>query len=123
MHDGQRAAGWRPAWQGRDTARRPRAEVHDRARAIVSALAATGHPATIAELLTAAPGLAASTAYRNTAVLGEAGVVIRTGGKAEFARFELSEELSGQHHHHIVCTDCGLVLDTSSSPGLKAALA
>jgi Fe2+ or Zn2+ uptake regulation protein len=92
-------------------------------RAIVSALAATGHPATIAELLTAAPGLAASTAYRNMAVLGEAGIIIRIGGTDEFARFELSEELSGQHHHHIVCTDCGLVLDTSSSPGLEAALA
>ena len=92
-------------------------------RAIVGALAATGHPATITELLAAAPGLAASTAYRNMAVLGEAGVVIRIGGTDEFARFELSEELSGQHHHHIVCTDCGLVLDTSSSPGLEDALA
>jgi Fur family transcriptional regulator, ferric uptake regulator len=92
-------------------------------RAIVSALAATGHPATIAELQGAAPGLPASTAYRNMTVLSEAGIVIRIGGTDEFARFELSEELSGQHHHHIVCTDCGLVLDTSSSPGLEDALA
>jgi Fe2+ or Zn2+ uptake regulation protein len=92
-------------------------------QAIVNALVATGHPATIAELLAAAPGLAASTAYRNMTVLGEAGIVIRIGGTDEFARFELSEELSGQHHHHIVCTDCGLVVDTGSSPGLEAALA
>jgi Fe2+ or Zn2+ uptake regulation protein len=81
-----------------------------------------GHPATIAELLAASPGLAASTAYRNMTVLGAAGIVIRLGGTDEFARFELSEELSGQHHHHVVCTDCGLVLDTGSSPGLEAAL-
>jgi Fur family transcriptional regulator, ferric uptake regulator len=92
-------------------------------RAIVGALAEAGRPATIAELLTAASGLAASTAYRNMAVLGEAGIVIRIGGTDEFARFELSEELSGRHHHHITCTDCGLVLDTGSSPGLEAALA
>jgi Fe2+ or Zn2+ uptake regulation protein len=91
-------------------------------RAIVNALAAIGHPATIAELLAASPGLAASTAYRNMTVLGDAGIVIRLGGTDEFARFELSEELSGQHHHHVVCTDCGLVLDTGSSPGLEAAL-
>jgi Fe2+ or Zn2+ uptake regulation protein len=91
-------------------------------QAIVNALAAIGHPATIAELLAASPGLAASTAYRNMTVLGDAGIVVRLGGTDEFARFELSEELSGQHHHHVVCTDCGLVLDTGSSPGLEAAL-
>jgi hypothetical protein len=39
------------------------------------------------------------------------------------ARFELSEELSGQHHndYHVVCTNCGLVPGTVSSPGLEAA--
>ncbi|HEX8008549.1 MAG TPA: Fur family transcriptional regulator [Trebonia sp.] len=92
-------------------------------RVIVDALVTTGRPATITELLSAAPGLATSTAYRNMTVLGEAGIVVRLGGTGEFARFELSEELSGRHHHHIVCTDCGLVLDTGSSPGLEAALA
>jgi hypothetical protein len=56
-------------------------------------------------------------------VLGGAGIIVRLGGTDEFARFELSEELSGQHLHHLVCTDCGLVLDTGSSPGLEAALA
>jgi Fe2+ or Zn2+ uptake regulation protein len=95
-------------------------------RSIVAALAAlagAGHPATIAELLAAVPGLAASTAYRNMVVLGEADVVIRIGGTDEFARFELSEELSGRHHHHVVCTDCGRVLDTGAPAGLEAALA
>jgi Fe2+ or Zn2+ uptake regulation protein len=92
-------------------------------RAIVGALAEMGHPATITELLAVAPGLAASTAYRNMTVLGEAGIVIRIGGTDEFARFELSEELSGRHHHHVVCTDCGLVLDTGAPAPLEAALA
>ena len=91
-------------------------------RVIVAALAAMGHPATIAELLDAAPGLAASTAYRNMAVLSEAGIVIRIGSADEFARFELSEGLGRQHHHHIICTNCGVILDTGSSASLEAAL-
>lgn len=91
-------------------------------RAMVAALAAMGHPATIAELLGAVPGLAASTTYRNITVLGQAGIVTRISGTGEFGRFELAEELAGQHHHHITCTNCGLVLDTRSSASLEAAL-
>lgn len=92
-------------------------------RAIVDALARSGRPATIGELLTAADGLAASTAYRNLTVLSEAGVVTRVSGADEFGRFELSEQYGGRHHHHVVCTDCGLVLDTGAPPRLEAALA
>jgi Fur family transcriptional regulator, ferric uptake regulator len=90
---------------------------------VVEALASSGRPATISELLGATPGLAASTAYRNLTVLSEAGVVTRISGAGEFGRFELSEQFSGLHHHHVVCTDCGLVLDTGAPPGLEAALA
>lgn len=91
-------------------------------RLIIEALAGVGRPATIGELLGATHGLAASTAYRNLTILSEAGVVTRISGADEFGRFELSEEFSGLHHHHVVCTDCGLVLDTWAPPGLEAAL-
>ena len=91
-------------------------------RAMVAALAAIGHPATITELLIAVPGLAASTTYRNITVLGEAGIVTRIDGTDEFGRFELTEELAGHHHHHVICTNCGLVLDTRTSASLEAAL-
>jgi Fur family transcriptional regulator, ferric uptake regulator len=89
---------------------------------LVEALAALGRPATIAELLVAAPGLATSTAYRNLTVLSEAGAVSRVSGGDEFGRFELSEQLSGEHHHHAVCVSCGIVLDTRVSARLEAAL-
>lgn len=92
-------------------------------RAIVDALAGLGRPATIAELLKAVPGLAASTAYRNLTVLSDAGVLRRVSGTDEFGRFELSEELSGRHHHHVICADCGLVIDAVASARLEAALA
>ncbi len=92
-------------------------------REIVHALAGLGRPATIAELLAATRDLPQSTAYRNLAVLADADVVRRVSGPDGFARFELSEALSGDHHHHVVCESCGLVIDAATSPRLEAALA
>jgi Fur family transcriptional regulator, ferric uptake regulator len=91
-------------------------------RALVSALIQLGRPATIAEVTEAAPGLATSTAYRNLTVLTDAGIVSRVSGSDEFGRFELSQTFSGSHHHHVICADCGLVLDARASERLEAAL-
>ncbi len=91
-------------------------------RQIVRALAKLGRPATIGELVEAATGVPLSTAYRNLSILGDADVVRRVGGADGFTRFELSEQLSGQHHHHVVCECCGLVIDAATSPTLEAAL-
>jgi Fur family transcriptional regulator, ferric uptake regulator len=91
-------------------------------RMMVDVLSSLGRPATIGELLGAAPELPLSTAYRNLSVLSEAGAVRRINGSDEFGRFELAEEVSGHHHHHAVCTTCGLVLDATSSARLEAAL-
>ncbi|MGA8296214.1 MAG: Fur family transcriptional regulator [Acidimicrobiales bacterium] len=92
-------------------------------RMMVDALSSIDRPATITELLDAAPDLPVSTAYRNLAVLADAGVVRRVNGSDDFGRFELAEEVSGHHHHHAVCSRCGLVIDATSSPRLEAALA
>jgi len=92
-------------------------------RAIIGALADLGRPATIGELLETTVGLPLSTAYRNLTVLLDAKAVRRVSGADELGRFELSEALSGQHHHHVVCESCGLVSDAEASPRLEAALA
>jgi Fur family ferric uptake transcriptional regulator len=91
-------------------------------RVLIEALAGLGRPATIGELLGITPGLAASTAYRNLTVLSDAGAVTRVNGGDEFGRFELSERVSGEHHHHVVCADCGIVLDAGAPDRLEAAL-
>ena len=79
-------------------------------RALVEAIFDADRPMTAAELLERRPRLPQSTAYRNLAVLEQAGVVHRIRGADDYARFELSEELGG-HHHHLVCVDCGTVED------------
>ncbi|MEZ5229127.1 MAG: transcriptional repressor [Acidimicrobiales bacterium] len=82
-------------------------------KTIVAALASSDTPLTIGELLDTDGGLSQSSTYRNLAVLEEAGVVHRIVTAADHARFELTEDVTGTHHHHLVCTGCGIVLDVT----------
>lgn len=91
-------------------------------RQIVEALHGEADPQTIVELLGNAPGLAQSSAYRNLAVLEEADVVHRIVTSENHAHFELTEDITGSHHHHLVCTDCGTVLDMGLSADLERQL-
>ena len=90
-------------------------------RAIVEALAAADRPLSIPEILSGGAGLAQSSVYRNLAVLERAGVVARVVTMDEWARFELSEELTG-HHHHLVCSNCGAVDDVRIPDDVEADL-
>lgn len=88
-------------------------------RAVVTALVEAAAPVTITDVLAAAPGLAQSSTYRNLAVLEEAGVVHRIVTGDDHARFELAEDVTGAHHHHLVCASCGLVVDVVLSDQLE----
>jgi Fur family transcriptional regulator, ferric uptake regulator len=90
-------------------------------RNLVGVLASGGRPLTASEILQAG-GLAQSSAYRNLAVLETCGVVHRVSGSDEFARFELAEDLTDHHHHHLICTRCGLVTDFTVSDRLERSL-
>lgn len=95
-------------------------------RRLVEVLAEANRPLTASEVLDAGD-LAQSSAYRNLAVLELCGVVHRVAGSDEFARFELAEDLTDHHHHHLICTACGLVTDFTVSDrterSLEAAMA
>jgi Fe2+ or Zn2+ uptake regulation protein len=82
-------------------------------RAVVEVLSGADDPLTIPQILHRDRRLAQSSVYRNLAVLEEAGVVHRIVTTDDHARFELAEELTGDHHHHLVCTTCGTVLDVA----------
>jgi Fe2+ or Zn2+ uptake regulation protein len=91
-----------------------------RRRALVDLLRAAGRPLTVSEIV--AGGAPVSSAYRNVTVLCEAGVARRLVGADDLGRFELSEDLSGHHHHHLVCQTCKTVADVRASPALEDAL-
>ena len=90
-------------------------------RALVAALRDAGQPVTIHQILDLDDGLAQSSAYRNLAVLEEAGVVTRIVTNDEFARYELAERLT-EHHHHLICSSCGDVIDFSLAARTEASL-
>ena len=89
-----------------------------RRKSVVAALLRAENPVTIPELLALDSSLAQSSVYRNLTVLEDARVVHRVVTSDEFARFELAEELT-EHHHHLVCTACGNVIDFTVPPGLE----
>lgn len=91
-------------------------------RSVVEALLTLPGPATIAELLSNGHGLAQSSTYRNLVVLEEVGVVHRIVTSDDHARFELTEAITGQHHHHLICDKCGVIIDITLDPTVEAAL-
>lgn len=78
-------------------------------RQLVDILAGAEHPLTIPDIL-AVCALAQSSVYRNLSDLERAGAVGRVVTNDEWSRYELAEDLTG-HHHHLVCSTCGVVRD------------
>jgi Fe2+ or Zn2+ uptake regulation protein len=92
-------------------------------RALVEIVAAAAtRPLSLPEIMSKRRGLAQSSLYRNLAVLEQARVVRRIVTGEDFARFELAEDLS-EHHHHLVCTNCGAVKDVSLPSNLERRMA
>lgn len=54
-----------------------------------------------------------SSLYRTLSVLEEARVVAREHAADGVARYELTESVTGRHHHHLVCVACGAVVDVT----------
>jgi len=87
---------------------------------LVGVLARAGGPLSLPEILAAEPGLHQSSAYRNLAVLVQAGAVGRIL-TSDSGRYELAEGLR-EHHHHLVCLSCGSVIDVTLPAGSEPAI-
>ncbi len=87
--------------------------------ALLEVLARSGTgPLTIPEILAVRPDLAVSSVYRNLVVLEQADVVHRVVAQGGFAHYELVEELT-EHHHHVVCSNCGAVEDVPATATIE----
>lgn len=91
-------------------------------RAIIEALSVAERPLTVTALCEASPRLPLSSAYRNLAVLERVRAVRKVVSTDDHARFELSEDLTEDHHHHLVCTGCGVVEDFTVPNDLERSL-
>lgn len=90
-------------------------------REVVEVLASAGHPVSIEDISRRAPGLPRSSAYRHLVDLQQAGVVRRVAANDEYSRFELAEDIT-EHHHHLMCTFCGRVIDITPTRSFEQAM-
>lgn len=88
-------------------------------RSIVAALAGAEGPISMLEISERVGDIPRSSVYRNLGDLETAGVVARVASADESARFELCEDLTG-HHHHLICTRCGRVIDIEPPASFEA---
>lgn len=91
-------------------------------RRLVAVLADASAPLTLPQLVAADPSIPSSSAYRHLAALEQVGVVTKIVGAGDFASFELAEDLTGHHHHHLVCVSCGDVSDFALAPDVEKQL-
>ena len=87
-------------------------------RAIVELLVSAGRPVSIGDIADHLPELPRSSAYRHLTDLESAGLVRRVAASDEFTRFELAEDLT-EHHHHLLCVNCGKVIDVRLPAGFE----
>ena len=90
-------------------------------RQLIEILLKTSKPITINQILKSDSKLAQSSVYRNLAVLEEAGLVVKIITNDDHAHYELAEHIL-DHHHHIICSPCGEILDFHLSEKIEKAL-
>lgn len=91
-------------------------------RAIVELLVANIGPISISDIARQLPDVPRSSAYRHLVDLERVGVVRRVAANDEFTRFELAEDLT-EHHHHLLCTLCGSVVDVTPTLAFETTVA
>lgn len=91
-------------------------------RRLVDALLAGGGPLTISQILDLDDRLAQSSVYRNLVILEQVEAVTRIVTRDDYARYELTERLTDDHHHHLICTSCGDVADFSLTTQVESSL-
>jgi Fur family ferric uptake transcriptional regulator len=91
-------------------------------RALVELLATARQPLSIEDIAQLAPRLPRSSAYRHLVELQQVGVVQKVAANDPYYRFELAEDIT-EHHHHLMCTGCGKVIDVTPTPAFEAAMA
>ena len=90
-------------------------------RKLIGILQEATKPITINQILESNSDLAQSSVYRNLAVLEQAGLVVRIITNDDHAHYELEEHIL-DHHHHIICSPCGEILDFHLSAKIEKAL-
>ncbi|MGI8926540.1 MAG: Fur family transcriptional regulator [Tepidiformaceae bacterium] len=82
-------------------------------RAVLDAIAASRAPFTVEELCVAAPDVGRATVFRTVRLLQDLDMVCRLPLEDGSVRYQLSQS---EHHHHLICSECGAVAEFSDAP-------
>lgn len=103
---------------------RQRGVRYTRARQLVlERLQQASGPLSVADLEEGLRGrVPTSSLYRTLSALEDASIVDKHHDVSGLARYEIAEDLTGHHHHHLVCLGCGEAHDVDITPGLERAI-
>jgi len=87
-------------------------------RRLVQALLDANQPITLPEIVASDPGLTQSSTYRNLDVLESSQIIRRVIANGDHTHFELAEPIV-DHHHHLICLDCGTICDVHLNEDLE----
>ncbi len=59
------------------------------------------------------PGIGLATVYRTLELLTRIGLILKFDFGDGKSRYELADETSKGHHHHMICNRCGRIIDYS----------
>ena len=59
------------------------------------------------------PGVGMTTVYRTLDLLHKMGLIYKFVAGDGHSRYEFAADESKEHHHHLICTDCGKIIDYS----------
>jgi Fur family ferric uptake transcriptional regulator len=57
------------------------------------------------------PGIGLTTVYRTMDLLNRTGIINKIAASDNQARYELKSQGDQDHHHHLICTHCGKIID------------
>ena len=84
-------------------------------RAVLCAIEGAAAPFTADELLGELPDVGRATVFRTIKLLQELDLVCRVPLEDGGVRYRLS---GGNHHHHLVCRNCGVVTEFDAGAGI-----
>ncbi len=79
-------------------------------RAVLDAIDTSETPFTVEELCDLLPAVGRATVFRTVRLLQEMAILCRVPLEDGSVRYQLSQ---GEHHHHLVCRECGSVYEFS----------
>lgn len=90
-------------------------------RAVLDTIRDLGNHFTAEEVLIASPEVGRATIFRTMKLMRELGVICQVVLDDGTAVYQLAEEELAEHHHHVICTECGKVTEIASD-GLEREL-